>query len=304
MADDKLRQELLYMVRLTSKYDFSRMEVVEGILRLENERQILGSVFGKRFKARIFDIAAGQAVDESCVICGQHADNKVICQHCLSTIGESDYAKNKIKNKENNKKLKLPDFGKIIDKIKSITIKKEKKEESKETVKEKAPSKISVGKVKRYVQGVLIVCLTLILFIQIWILGLWFTIPDYNPTEEARVSSNQVVPVESADDAYAQLLLDFPEEEGYTVTFSREDTDYVGRFLLNPGDCCLEIEDSLTDEERYDYFFKEDVYVFYISYLEENTGKVGIAEVNHAGSILIEGSFNDGRRTDSFYKFR
>ena len=267
MADDKLRQELLYMVRLTSKYDFSRMEVDEGILRLENERQILGSVFGKRFKARIFDIAAGQVVDESCVICGQHADNKVICQHCLSTIGDSEYAKNKIKTKENSKK-------------------------------------ISAGKVKRSAQGVLIVCLTLILFIQIWIFGLWLSIPDYNPTEEARVSSNEIVPVESADDAYAQLLLDFPEEEGYTVTFSREDADYVGRFLLNPGDCCLEIEDSLTDEERYDYFFKEDVYVFYISYLEENTGKVGIAEVNHAGSILIEGSFNDGRRTDSFYKFR
>ena len=300
MADDKLRQELLYMVRLTSKYDFSRMEVVEGILRLENERQILGSVFGKRFKTRIFDIAAGQAVDENCVICGQHADNKVICQHCLSTIGESDYAKNKIKTKENDKKFRIPDFKKLIDKIKSIS----KQDKAKEDIKEKATSKISSGRVKRYIQGVLIFCLTLILFIQIWILGLWLTIPDYNPTEEARVSSNQVVPVESADDAYAQLLLDFPEEEGYTVTYSREDADYVGRFLLNPGDCCLEIEDSLTDEERYDYFFKEDVYVFYISYLEENTGKVGIAEVNHAGSILIEGSFNDGRRTDSFYKFR
>ncbi len=300
MADDKLRQELLYMVRLTSKYDFSRMEVVEGILRLENERQILGSVFGKRFKTRIFDIAAGQAVDESCVICGQHADNKVICQHCLSTIGDSEYAKNKIKTKENNKKLRIPDFKKLIDKIKSIS----KQDKTKEEIKEKVHDRISLGRVKRYVQGVLVFCLTLILFIQIWILGLWLTIPDYNPTEEARVSSNQVVPVESADDAYAQLLLDFPEEEGYTVAFSREDADYVGRFLLNPGDCCLEIEDSLTDEERYDYFFKEDVYVFYISYLEENTGKVGIAEVNHAGSILIEGSFNDGRRTDSFYKFR
>ncbi|WP_155952489.1 hypothetical protein [Pseudobutyrivibrio sp. LB2011] len=300
MADDKLRQELLYMVRLTSKYDFSRMEVVEGILRLENERQILGSVFGKRFKTRIFDIAAGQAVDENCVICGQHADNKVICQHCLSTIGESDYAKNKIKTKENDKRLRIPDFKKLIDKIKSIS----KQDKTKEEIKEKVHDRISLGRVKRYVQGVLVFCLTLILFVQIWILGLWLSIPDYNPTEEARVSSNQVVPVESADDAYAQLLLDFPEEEGYTVTYSREDADYVGRFLLNPGDCCLEIEDNLTDEERYDYFFKEDVYVFYISYLEENTGKVGIAEVNHAGSILVEGSFNDGRRTDSFYKFR
>ena len=50
MGDEKLKQELLYMVKLTSKYDLSNMEVVESILRLENERVILGSVFGKRFK--------------------------------------------------------------------------------------------------------------------------------------------------------------------------------------------------------------------------------------------------------------
>ena len=49
MGDEKLKQELLYMVKLTSKYDLSNMEVVESILRLENERVILGSVFGKRF---------------------------------------------------------------------------------------------------------------------------------------------------------------------------------------------------------------------------------------------------------------
>ena len=54
MADDKLKQELLYMASLASKYDFSKMEVVEGILRLENERKILDSVFGRRFKSRIF----------------------------------------------------------------------------------------------------------------------------------------------------------------------------------------------------------------------------------------------------------
>ena len=54
--DDKLKQELYYMVRLTSKYDFTNMELVEGILRLENERRILNSVFGSRFKRRIFDM--------------------------------------------------------------------------------------------------------------------------------------------------------------------------------------------------------------------------------------------------------
>ena len=118
MADEKLKQELFYMVKLTTKYDFTKMEVVEGILRLENERQILGSVFGKRFKARIFDIAAGQEVEDTCVICGQHADNKVICQHCLSTIGESDYAKNKIKDKEIKSRFNIAGFKKVLDKIK------------------------------------------------------------------------------------------------------------------------------------------------------------------------------------------
>ena len=98
--------------------------------------------------------------------------------------------------------------------------------------------------------------------------------------------------------------MDFPEEEGYTVTFGRADTEYVGRFNLELGDCCLEKEDELTDEERYDYFFTEDVYIFYISYLQNHSSKVGMAEINQDGEIIIEGTFNDGRRTDSFYKFR
>ena len=95
MADDKLRQELLYMAKITSKYDLTNMEVVEEILRLENERRILDSVFGKRFKRRIFDIAAGVNKDESCVICGKPAENHIICNHCLETIDDSPYAKSK-----------------------------------------------------------------------------------------------------------------------------------------------------------------------------------------------------------------
>ena len=37
---------------------------------------------------------------------------------------------------------------------------------------------------------------------------------------------------------------------------------------------------------------------------EITASKNRIAEINKDGSIIIEGSFNDGRRTDSFYKFR
>ncbi|WP_028243972.1 hypothetical protein [Pseudobutyrivibrio ruminis] len=267
MGDEKLRQEFLYMVKLTSKYDFTRMEVVEGILRLENEREILGSVFGKRFKSRIFDIAAGLETDEKCVICGQHADNHVICNHCMETIGDSDYAKNKIKS-------------------------------------EVAPKKKLKIDIKGCITTVIVVLLVLILLFQIWILVLFNSIPDYNKEEKPRVSEHEVTAVSSLDDAYNQIVLDFPEEDGYTVTFGRTDSEYVGRFNLELGDCCLEKEDELTDEERYDYFFTEDVYVFYISYLQNHSSKVGIAEINQDGEIIIEGTFNDGRRTDSFYKFR
>ena len=267
MGDEQLKQELLYMVKLTSKYDFTRMEVVEGILRLENEREILGSVFGKRFKGRIFDIAAGVEVDDKCVICGQHADNHVICNHCMETIGDSDYAKNKIKTKE------------------------------------KQRLKLNVN-VKKCVTTVILALLVLILLFQIWILIMWYSIPDYNKPEKPRVSEFDITPVSSEEEAYNQIILDFPEEEGYTVTFGRADTEYVGRFNLELGDCCLEKEDELTDEERYDYFFTEDVYIFYISYLQNHSSKVGMAEINQDGEIIIEGTFNDGRRTDSFYKFR
>ncbi len=262
MADDKLKQEFLYMASLTSKYDFHRMEVVEGILRLENERRILDSVFGRRFKTRIFDIAAGVATDEKCVLCGMPADNRVICNHCMETILGSDYAKNKIKIKE---------------------------------------KKINVKECSKYVA---VVCLILILFIQIWLLYLLHTIPDRNPTVEPKVSSTEPSAVSDKDSALMELKKEFPEEEGYEITFVREDYDNVGRFLLENGACCAEVEENLSDEERYDYFFTEPVYVFYISNIEQYSARIGIAEINQSGSILLLGKFNDGRRIDSFYKYR
>ena len=264
MGDDNLRKELFYMVRLTSKYDFTKMEVVEEILRLENERQILTSVFGKRFKGRIFDIAAGQTHDSKCVICGQEAENHVICNHCMETISDSNYGK-------------------------------------KETVAEPEKRKLSLKLVFQYIA---IFCLTLILLIQIWVFSLWISIPTRNKQQKAKVSDYEPVAVSSIEDGLLQVQKDFPEEDGYTVYYSETREEFVGRFLLNKGDCCLEVEENLTDEERYDYFFTEEVYVYYISYKDDYTAKQGIAEVNKNGDIIVIGSFNDGRRCDSYYKYR
>ena len=297
MADDKLKQELLYMATLTSRYDFSKMEVVEGILRLENERKILDSVFGRRFKTRIFDIAAGVAVDDTCVLCGQPSENHVICNHCMETILGSDYAKNKIKTKE-NKRFKLPDLHLPAFKFKLPAFKIP-------TIKLPSLKFLKSGfSIKSVLLHALAICLALILFIQIWILYLLYSIPEINPIVEAKVSENEPVSVADVDAAYSQLLLDFPEEEGYTLSYAREDSDYVGRFLIDKGECCEEVEEQLTDEERYDYFFKEPVYIFYISNVDKYSSRVGLAEVNEAGKVLVKGSFNDGRRTDSFYKYR
>ncbi len=313
MGDEKLKQELLYMVKLADKYDFSNLDVVESILRLENERQILNSVFGKRFKTRIFDIATGVSNDGKCVICGQPADNNVICKHCMETIAESNYAKNIIKNKENK-----IDFTQLLNRIKAplkaifkkkvkpekVTAARSENNTEKETVACAENNTEKVTAVSTIFQKILVFGLSIILIFQLWILFLWITLPEYNPIEEPKVSSIEPSPVSNADEALASLARDFPEDEGYTLTFARKDDDFVGRFLLDKGECCLEVEENLTDEERYDYFFAEDVYVIYISLNEQYCAKVGMAEINSAGSVIVMGSFNDGRRTDSFYKYR
>lgn len=282
MADEKLRQELFYMVKLANKYDFENMDVVENILRMENERKILNSVFGARFKSRIFDIATGINTDENCVICGNPADNKVICKHCMDSVLDSEYAKNKIKNEQTkgNRAFSLP-LHFDLKTLKNIRINWRK-------------------------TGLcfLVFCLTMILLIQLAILITWFTLPTYNEKEKPIVSQYQEEAVSDQNQAYEKLLMDFPEELGYSVTYIRQDKEYVGRFLLDVGTCCEEAEEALTDQERYDYFFQEDVYVFYITNISDYSAKIGIAEVNQAGAVLLTGSFNDGRHTDMWYKIR
>ena len=282
MADDKLRQELFYMVKLANKYDFSDMDVVEGILRLENERKILTSVFGARFKTRIFDIAAGIGNDDKCVICGNVAENKVICKHCMDSVLDSEYAKNKIKNKQKEgKKLFSIPFHFDVKGIKNIKI-----------------------NWKRTGQYFIIFCLIMILLVQATLLYMWVSLPTYNSKQKAIVSEYQEEPVSDQNQAYEKLLMDFPEELGYSVTYMRQDKEFVGRFLLDVGACCEETEEKLTDEERYDYFFQEDVYVFYITNISDYSAMLGIAEVNKSGAVLLTGSFNDGRKTDLWYKIR
>lgn len=307
MADDKLRQELYYIAKLATKYDFKDMAIVEEILRQENERKLLTSVFGTRFKSRIFDIASDAKHDSNCVICGKPADNGVVCAECLKSILESKYAKSKNEIKEN----KRFDFKRIFDNklfhgIKnffSYLISKSKKidetTESKDT-----RGRHEKSKAKRVFQYSCIVCLTLILFVQIYILSVWLSLPTYNKKEAVRESQYKATAVADENAALKELQKEFPEEDGYTITYSRQDREYVGRFLIDIGACCEEVEEGLSPEERYDYFFQEDVYVFYITNISDYSAIVGKAEINADGAIVLTGSFNDGRETNRLYRFR
>ncbi|GEM_PF-6160720 len=290
MADDKLRKEILYMVRLTTSYDFTKKEVVDGILTLENERQILGSVFGKRFKARISDISNGRENDGTCVICGKPAENHVICKHCLDTVGESPYVKGK--QSDNVDKDSHTQADEVV--LKHI--------KEKAAIFKKVNFRIGLKKsLKLALMGLLLI----ILGIQIWIFSIWKSLPSYNKQVEPRVSTRRTQEITTKDQAYKQLANDFPKDKGYEITYARMDTEYIGRFSIDKGECCEEVEENLSDEERYNYFYDlEDVYIFYITKIDDVTGIVGLAEVNNKSQILVCGSFNDGRKTDCHYRFR
>ncbi len=313
MADDKLRQELYYIAKLTTKYDFKDMSVVEEILRQENERKLLTSVFGTRFKTRIFDIASDVKHEDTCVICGKPAENGVACAACLKSILESKYAKNKNEIEQTGRfNLKKLFDNKLFRRVKSffssMTSKSKKADEIPEKVDTVESSETTKWyksiRAKHVFQYSCIVCLTLILFIQIYILGVWLSLPTYNKKEPVRKSQYEATALADENQALKELQKEFPEEDGYTITYSRQDREYVGRFLIDIGDCCEEVEEELSPEERYEYFFQEDVYVFYITNISDYSAVVGKAEVNANGSIILTGSFNDGRKTDCLYRFR
>lgn len=318
MSEDKLKQELLYMVKLAEKYDFRNELVVSEIKKLESQRQILTSVFGQRFLTRITELSQQTEQTHKCVVCGKLiAKNGVICEGCMNSIGNSFYANNINKIKENTEtagqaqgqeqgqEIRLEPVAEPKAKIKIDIVAKLKEKIKLAKANDLKKEKLTVGiTIKHLLARILAVCLTLILFTQIWVLYVFYSIPDYNPPEEARISSNPIVAVSNEDEAKAQVMLDFPEEEGYTVTFCMHSEDYEGRFLVDLGANVDEVEANLSEEDRYEYFFSEDTYLFFVTYHEENTAKAGIAEINASGEILIQGSFNDGRDTDFFYRFR
>ncbi len=352
MSDAKLKQELLYMVRIAEKYDLTDKDIVNIILREDAEGRIFSSVFGQRFKARIKDLSEGKAPSDTCIICGKpDGPNTVICASCKKSIGDSYYAKHLSGGQdkkqeaaalqEQSSAAKSNDLQEQNSVAESIVLQKqisaaETKDLQENTIYEKIVdskaqmhleesldleetdfsaasnnlkksliSRINISfRAKTIIAVIAILILSLAAVCQIGILCLYMTIPDRNIPMEARVSSYEPVPVSDEAQALAAISQDFPESEGYTVTFCRMDREYVGALSKELGQAVLTDTSGLSDEELYDYYMTDTVYIFFISYLENYTARLGVAEINAEGQILIQGSFNDGRDSSLQYRFR
>ncbi len=364
MSDAKLKQELLYMVRIAEKYDLTDKDIVNIILREDAEGRIFSSVFGQRFKARIKDLSEGKSDSDTCIICGKpDGPNTVICSPCKKSIGDSYYAKHisgvqdkkeeaeavqeepsleeKEALQEQSSAAESNDLQEQNSVAESIVLQKqisasETKDLQENTIyekivdskaqmhledsldleetdfsaasnnlKESLTSRIHIpAKLKKIIAVIAILILSLAAVCQIGILCLYMTIPDRNIPMEARVSSYEPVPVSDEAQALAAISQDFPESEGYTITFCRMDREYVGALSTKLGQAVLTDTAGLSDEELYDYYMTDTVYIFFISYLENYTGRLGVAEINAEGQILIQGAFNDGRDSNLQYRFR
>ncbi len=340
MSDAKLKQELLYMVRIAEKYDLTDKDIVNIILREDVEGRIFSSVFGQRFKARIKDLSEGKSASDTCIICGKHdGPNTVICSSCKKSIGDSYYAKHLSGGQdkkeeaaalqEQSSAAESNDLQEQNSVAESIVLQKqisaaETKDLQENTIyekivdskaqmhledsldlKESLTSSIHIpAKLKKIIAVVAVLILSLAAILQIGILCLYMTIPDRNIPMEARVSSYEPVPVSDEAQALAAISQDFPESEGYTITFGRMDREYVGALSTKLGQAVLTDTSGLSDDELYDYYMTDTVYIFFISYLENYTARLGVAEINAEGQILIQGSFNDGRDSNLQYRFR
>ncbi len=340
MSDAKLKQELLYMVRIAEKYDLTDKDIVNIILREDAEGRIFSSVFGQRFKARIKDLSEGKSASDTCIICGKpDGPNTVICSSCKKSIGDSYYAKHLSGGQdkkeeaaalqEQSSAAESNDLQEQNSVAESIVLQKqisaaETKDLQENTIyekivdskaqmhledsldlKESLTSRIHIPvKLKKIFAVIAILILSLAAVCQIGILCLYMTIPDRNIPMEARVSSYEPVPVSDEAQALAAISQDFPESEGYTITFCRMDREYVGALSTELGQAVLTDTSGLSDDELYDYYMTDTVYIFFISYLENYTARLGVAEINAEGQILIQGAFNDGRDSNLQYRFR
>ena len=82
--------------RISQEYDYSNQQDIKRILStIQNNALFQNTSFGMRYINRLLSISKGTA-SSGCILCGKQANNRVVCDVCISTINE--YTNNRNNN--------------------------------------------------------------------------------------------------------------------------------------------------------------------------------------------------------------
>lgn len=88
MSKEEEKNVVAAIGRLSQEYNYSNEEDVKAILdKIGNNKLFQQSPFGMRYINRLSVLGSGMA-PSSCILCGKHAENQVICNICMNTIGQ------------------------------------------------------------------------------------------------------------------------------------------------------------------------------------------------------------------------
>lgn len=86
MAKEDEKNVAAAICKMSQDYDYHNIQDVKDILsKIGNNKLFQQTMFGMRYINRLATMIAGSA-SSSCILCGKHADNQVMCSTCMNTI--------------------------------------------------------------------------------------------------------------------------------------------------------------------------------------------------------------------------
>jgi len=87
MADQTTKKDILQIVKLSKKYDYSDKQVLKQILDLSEQRSMFQSKFGKKYLSRLRTMYEDLAYEDVCIICNKNETTAgVMCSSCMDSL--------------------------------------------------------------------------------------------------------------------------------------------------------------------------------------------------------------------------
>ncbi len=107
----EVAKDLILLAELKKKADDRKSEHRRAILSLQKENQILKTIYGKRYMARLLRMELGESYRQTCVLCGRiTTSEQTICPDCLEKLQKDprELAEELVPSREENPFLAEP----------------------------------------------------------------------------------------------------------------------------------------------------------------------------------------------------